>query len=57
MVMKEPRLQFGLRYLYKHLGKCLTNLPFEITNHNRPIAVVVSKEEYDKLKENHEQKK
>lgn len=32
--------QFGLRYLYKHLGKALKEIPFEITNHNRVIAVV-----------------
>jgi hypothetical protein len=49
--MNQPRFQFGLRYLYKHLGQALQNLPFEITNHNRVIAVVISKEEYDRLKE------
>ena len=32
--------QFGLRYLYKHLGQALKEIPFEITNHNRVIAVV-----------------
>jgi hypothetical protein len=32
--------QFGLRYLYKHLGQALKQIPFEITNHNRVIAVV-----------------
>ncbi len=32
--------QFGLRFLYKHLGQALKELPFEITNHNRVIAVV-----------------
>jgi hypothetical protein len=34
--------QFGLRYLYKHLGEALTQMPFEITNHNRVVAVVTS---------------
>ena len=43
--------QFGLRYLYKHLGKALKEIPFEITNHNKVIAVVASKEEYEKLVE------
>lgn len=32
--------QYGLRHLYKHLGEELKSLPFEITNHNRVIAVV-----------------
>lgn len=32
--------QYGLRYLYKHLGQAIKDLPFEITNHNRVIAVV-----------------
>lgn len=41
--------QFGLRHLYKHLGQAIKLLPFEITNHNRVIAVVISKEEYDEL--------
>jgi len=34
--------QFGLRYLYKHLGQALKEIPFEITNHNRVIAVVTT---------------
>jgi hypothetical protein len=33
--------QFGLRFLYKHLGQALKEMPFEITNHNRVIAVVL----------------
>lgn len=37
--------QFGLRYLYKHLGQALKEVPFEITNHNRVIAVVTIKPE------------
>lgn len=37
--------QFGLRYLYKHLGQVLKKLPFEITNHNKVIAVVVRPED------------
>jgi hypothetical protein len=32
--------QFGLRYLYKHLGEALKELPFEITFHNKLIAIV-----------------
>ena len=36
--------QFGLRYLYKHLGQALKEIPFEITNHNRVIAVVTKPE-------------
>lgn len=38
--------QFGLRYLYKHLGEALkSRLPFEITNHNKVIAVVAKPED------------
>jgi len=37
--------QFGLRYLYKHLGQALKEIPFEITNHNRVIAVVLKPED------------
>lgn len=37
--------QFGLRYLYKHLGQVLKSLPFEITNHNKVIAVVARPED------------
>jgi hypothetical protein len=38
--------QFGLRFLYKHLGEALKkSLPFEITNHNRVIAVVAKPED------------
>ena len=36
--------QFGLRFLYKHLGQALKEMPFEITNHNRVIAVVMKAE-------------
>ena len=43
--------QIGLRFLYKHLGQALQNLPFEITNHNKVVAVVITKEEYEELKE------
>lgn len=38
--------QFGLRFLYKHLGEALKkHLPFEITNHNKVIAVVAKPED------------
>jgi hypothetical protein len=38
--------QFGLRHLYKHLGEALKkSLPFEITNHNKVIAVVAKPED------------
>lgn len=37
--------QFGLRFLYKHLGQVIKNLPFEITNHNKVVAVVVKPED------------
>lgn len=33
--------QYGMRYLYKHLGEALKELPFEITNHNKVVAVVM----------------
>ncbi len=33
--------QYGLRYLYKYLGKVIKKLPFIITNHNREVAVVL----------------
>ncbi len=33
--------QFPLRHLYKHLGEALKQLPFEITDHNRPVARVI----------------
>lgn len=36
--------QFGLRYLYKHLGEALKDMPFEITNHNKVVAIVTSPE-------------
>ena len=32
--------QIPLRDLYKNLGKHLEELPFEITNHNKVVAVV-----------------
>lgn len=37
--------QFGLRYLYKHLGRVIKDIPFEITNHNRVVGVVVKPED------------
>ena len=37
--------QYGLRYLYKHLGQALKDLPFEITNHNKVIALVTAVEQ------------
>lgn len=37
--------QFGLRFLYKHLGQVIRDLPFEITNHNRVVGVVVKPED------------
>lgn len=37
--------QFGLRYLYKHLGQVIRDLPFEITNHNKVVGVVVKPED------------
>lgn len=44
--------QYGLRYLYKHLGKAMKELPFEVTNHNKVIAVVTEpKEEEPKEKQ------
>ncbi len=33
--------QVSIRELYKHLSKHLDELPFEITNHNKVIAVVL----------------
>jgi len=33
--------QYGLRHLYKYLGKAIKKLPFIITNHNREVAVVL----------------
>lgn len=44
--------QFGLRYLYKHLGKALhaSNLPFQITNHNRVVATVYGNSQPSKEK-------
>ena len=42
---------YGLRYLYRHLGKALEQMPFEITDHNKTVAVVLSTEEYDDMKE------
>jgi len=33
--------QIGLRYLYKHLGEALKAVPFEITNHNKVVAIVI----------------
>lgn len=32
--------QYSLRYLYANLGKALEDLPFEITSHNKVIAIV-----------------
>lgn len=32
---------YGLRYLYKNIGKVIKKLPFAITFHGRVIAVVV----------------
>lgn len=42
MCYHTPMKQFGLRYLYKHLGQVIKEVPFEVTNHNRVVAVVVS---------------
>jgi hypothetical protein len=42
--------QFGLRFLYKHLGQALKEMPFEITNHNRVIAVVTTPYDIEKAK-------
>lgn len=42
--------QFGLRYLYRNLGKSLKQIPFEITNHNKVVAVVLEPKEYERLK-------
>lgn len=39
--------QYSLRYLYKHLGKALKDVPFEITDHNKVVAVVVSSTEFE----------
>lgn len=37
--------QFGLRYLYRHLGEAMKNLPFQITFHNKVIATVTPVEQ------------
>jgi hypothetical protein len=42
---------YGLRYLYKHLGKALKKLPFVITDHNKPVAIVIKPEDINKKKE------
>jgi len=39
----------GLRQLYRNLGRELKNLPLLITNHNKPIAVIIEDKEYLKL--------
>jgi len=39
----------GLRQLYRNLGRELKNLPFVVTNHNKPVAIVLDKEEYIKI--------
>lgn len=52
--------KLGLRHLYKHLGKEIKKLPFEITDHNKSVAVVFpvddefySKSEGERLVELH----
>ena len=49
--MKQPRFQYSLRYLYAHLGEVVkSGEPFEITDHNKVVAVVTPKKEesYDR---------
>lgn len=44
--MKKPKFQYSLRYLYAHLGEVVkSGEPFEITDHNKVVAVVTPKRE------------